>query len=980
MKKLLTLFTFICLFESQNLLFAQTPLIKVVGGEAKHLGNRRYRLTEDNDYTVGAIWSRDKVDFSKPFDILTKVYLGDKNNSGADGMALIFHTQEDYVPFGDASTYSAAGLNPSLAIEIDTYNSGGNNDPNNDHVAIQKNGNFVHGSNNSLAAPVNASPNTIFLNIEDDEDHFFRFTWNPTTKNMKVYFDCSERISLTYNVIDNIFSGETKLYWGFIAACGLNSNRQEVEVLRCSALDDYQEKEICDGTPIQIEASYGKSYNWTPALNLTSTNTRVTTASPASTTTYIANVQHECSLNYKDTFKVIKPNLTPFDWTQNAAICEDKSFILDATGADSKIYTWNDNSTGATKKITSSGNYQVTISDGFCFNVVSADITVNPLPKFNLGKDFNFCDNTSVVLDATAPDGINYSWSNGNANPKISINKTGLYIATVTSSKGCTFSDSINIMVRPTYKINETVNICEGNSYIYQNKTYTKDTIVKNLFIATNGCDSNYTLNIKVLKRSFGSIDRKICQGTTYNFYGNIINNAGTYKHNLKAANGCDSVVTLNLKVINSDTSKINEFICKGASYIINNQSFNKDGTYSIKFNNSIGCDSFVLLNLTVDKGLNYTFKKTICQGQTFDFYGQNLDKEGTYNKTLSNQKGCDSVITLDLSIKKLPSISLSASKTLLCPSENTIITATDGYATYVWNSPKGDGKSLNTSEAGKYSVSVVDDLGCIGTAEIEVKLSTPISLNIAKRTPSCSGYSDGQVEIKSVNGGIAPFTYSIDGNTFSNNLIFKNLKEGNFTIYVLDAANCKAEISDNLQNPVPKRIRISDQARQISLGDSTLVTILPTFDDIQNIKWTPNENVNTDKLEAWLKPVRTTKYGVIVTDSLGCKFSDTVLVNVDSRLKLFLPNAFSANIDGTNDDIRPYAGLGVERILSFRVFDRWGVLMFEALDYSPKEDIGWDGYFKGIRVNEGVYLAHVQVRKLNGEIENVVGEVMLLR
>jgi hypothetical protein len=980
MKKLLTLFLFFCITATHYIILAQTPLLKAVGGETQHLGNRRYRLTEEKSYSVGALWSRDKVDLRKPFDILTKVYLGDKNNSGADGIALIFHTQPNYMPFGDASTFNASGLDPSLAIEIDTYNSSGNNDPNNDHVAIQKNGNFVHGSNNSLAAPVNASPNTIFLNIEDGDDHFFRFTWNPTTRNLKIFFDCSERINLTYNVIDDIFGGNSEVYWGFIAACGLNNNRQEVEVLRCSALDDYQEKAICDGTPVQIEASYGNSFNWSPALNLTSTNTRSSVASPIATTTYIANVQHECSLTYNDTVKVVRPNLTPNNWTKNITICQDKTLNLDATAPESKFYTWSDNTTDAIKKITTSGNYKVTISDGNCTNIVAADVTINPTPKFNLGADFNFCDNTNIVLDATAIDGVTYAWNTGSATPKISVNKSGEYITTVTSSRGCTATDSIKIMVRPTYKINETVNICQGTSYVYLNKSYTKDTIVKNNFFAANGCDSNYTLTIKVLPKRASVMQKSICKGNTFDFYGNTIGIAGNYQHTLKAANGCDSVITLQLKVIESDTNNIKALICRGKSYVINNQAFTESGLYPIKFTNSLGCDSFVLLSLTVDKGIGLTFQDSICIGSSYDFLGQKLDKAGTYTKILQNLNGCDSLITLNLSIKKAPTVALNATKTLLCPSETAIISATSGFSSYTWNSPQGNNQTLSATEAGIYSVSVTNQQGCVGFDEIEIKKSSPMAITLAKRTPSCAGYADGLIEIKSINGGIAPYTYSIDGKNYSKALIYNNLREGNFTIYVRDTANCEAKLDDNLQNPIPKRISISDQSHAIALGDSAAVSILPTFSDIQQIRWTPSESVNRDDLDAWLKPVRSTKYSVIVTDSLGCQFSDTVLVNVDTRLKLFLPNIFSANIDGTNDELRPFSGIGVERILSFRVFDRWGVLMFEALDYAPNADISWDGYFKGQRVNEGVYLVHLKVRKLNGEIENVSNEVMLMR
>ncbi len=978
MKKFLTLIFIFCLSANIFTTFAQALFPR--GGEAKLLSNRRYRLTEDKTYSAGVVWSTQKINLNKPFDILAKVYLGNNNSSGGDGMAFAFHQQGDYGTAGQASDFVMTTLNPSLAVEIDTYSNSGNNDPGNDHMAIQKNGGFQHGSANNLAGPINAIAGNGTLNIEDGNDHFFRLTWDPATQDIKVYFDCQLRLSLKYNMIGNIFNNDPLVYWGFSGACGANGNGHEVDILRCSALDDYNEKIMCDGaTPLEITASYGNSFAWSPTIGLNKNNIRNPIASPSSTTTYVATVQHGCSLTYKDTVKILRPRLTPNDWTAAAAICENKKLLLDATAPDAKTYLWNDKTTNAALDVKKSGVYSVTLSDGNCINVASADITVNPLPIFSLGNDLNFCDNTVVVLDATTANST-YDWSTGSSNPKITVNKTGIYHATVTNDKGCEFSDTINVIVRPSFKINENINICEGTSYTYLGKKWAVDTTLKNVFPASNGCDSTYTLKIKVLKKSYGSIDRRICEGTTYDFYGNILNKKGTYKHNLIAANGCDSVLTLTLKVIDSDTTKTSEYICKNSSYSINNQTFTKDGIYSVKLKNSLGCDSIIILTLTVDKGLGYQMKDTICSGKTYAFDGKNLDKTGNYDMIVKNQKGCDSTITLQLFVQATPPIKISASQKLLCPDDDATLNANGDFPAYTWNVPNTFGKTLIVDKSGWYRVSVTDEVGCQGIDSILIIKSSPIKISVVKKTPSCSGYTDGQIEIKKIEGGIEPYNISIDGNSFSKSLIYKNLREGNYTIYVRDSANCEAQVSEVLANPIPKRIQIAQQDRLIKLGDSTLVTVVPTFSDVANIQWTPSNTVVTDDLEAWLKPLRPTRYSVIVTDSVGCEFTDTVKISIDSRLNLFLPNIFSANIDGTNDDIRPYVGPGVEKILVFRVFDRWGTLVFEALNYNPTEDIGWDGFYKDQRMNEGMYMAHVQVLKMDGDIENIVGEVMLLR
>lgn len=950
-------------------------------GSATTYGERCYRLTEATDFQIGAIVSDKKVSLNRPFELLAKVYLGSKNISGADGMAFFFHQVDNFSPSSAASDFGLNNATPSMVLEMDTYSGSSYGDPLNDHMAIQRNGSFQHSGANVIVPPVNFT-NGFSLNVEDGDEHTLRFVWNPATKNIKVYFDCELRINKDYDLINNVFNGNADVYWGFTGATGLNNNEHRVCILRCSALDDFQEKVVCDASPTQLTASIAKTYAWSPANNLSAMTIRNPIATPSFTTTYICNTTNECNTIYRDTFQVIKSNLTPFDWTEKASICEGKDFTFDAKGVNSKTYKWQDGSTASTFKVLATGKYTVTISDGNCENILTSDITVNPTPRFTLGDDVSICANQDVVLKVNSLlFNLTYDWSTGVSDEKITVISAGTFWARARTNQNCEHSDTIKVSVKPIARDSQYVQTCEGKPYNYLGRTWSRDTVLRNIFVAKNGCDSFFTLRLKVLPKRTGAINIRICEGATYDFFGQKINKSGPYVKNLTAANGCDSLLTLTLKVINSDTSRLQQLICKNTSYVINNQTFDKEGIFSIKLKNSIGCDSFVLLDLRIDKGEGYRFSDTICNGQTYDFDNKTLSKSGAYTLTLKNRNQCDSIITLNLWVKNSPPVILTTNKILLCANEETVVKASGNYNQYQWSVPNWSGNSQVVDKGGKYRVSVTDESGCVGFDSIIIRKSTLIEANLTKKSPTCSGYSNGEIAISINKGGIAPFNVSLDGKTFFKDLVFKNLKEGDYSIYIKDSIGCETKLTDNLYNPIPKRVQLSDNQLSIALGDSALVNVIASFADVKSVTWTPERSISKESnLEVWLKPVFPTKYLVTVLDDAGCKFTDTVAVRVDSRLKLYMPNVFSANIDGTNDEFRPYAGAGVSRILSFRIFDRWGNAVYEALDYAPTDEKGWDGYYRGQRLSEGVYTYHVRVLKLNSDVENVVGEMMMMR
>jgi gliding motility-associated-like protein len=107
----------------------------------------------------------------------------------------------------------------------------------------------------------------------------------------------------------------------------------------------------------------------------------------------------------------------------------------------------------------------------------------------------------------------------------------------------------------------------------------------------------------------------------------------------------------------------------------------------------------------------------------------------------------------------------------------------------------------------------------------------------------------------------------------------------------------------------------------------------------------------------------------------------DAVWVEVEDCRKVYIPNAFSPNDDGRNDFFYLQSPGDVERILSLRIFDRWGGLLFEANDIPPNVPrLGWDGRVGGKPANPGTYVYLAQLRFRDGAEELRQGEVVLVR
>lgn len=159
------------------------------------------------------------------------------------------------------------------------------------------------------------------------------------------------------------------------------------------------------------------------------------------------------------------PNL---DLGEDPSICEDETYIFDATTPNVDSYLWQNNSTDATLIATSEGNYSVTVTGtNSCTATDSAYLTINPLPVFSLGADTEVCENENYLLDAGLGNTSTYLWQDGSTNQTFNVSQAGIYSVEVTTLN-CTSSDEVEILYTdiPTIDLGNDTLICAGDELL----------------------------------------------------------------------------------------------------------------------------------------------------------------------------------------------------------------------------------------------------------------------------------------------------------------------------------------------------------------------------------------------------------------------------------------------------------------------------------------------------------------------------------
>ena len=244
-------------------------------------------------------------------------------------------------------------------------------------------------------------------------------------------------------------------------------------------------------------------------------------------------------------------------------------------------------------------------------------------------------------------------------------------------------------------------------------ETYTSSTSVSHTFVggAANGCDSIVTLNLTINQPTNSSLSVTECGSYTWSENNQTYTSTGSYTYVVPNANNCDSTITLNLTINQPTSSSVSVTECGSYTWSENNQTYTSSGAYTHVVPNANNCDSTITLNLTINQPTSSSVSITECGSYTWPVNNQTYTSSGSYTHIIPNVNNCDSTITLNLTINNVDNtVSVSG----------ITLTANQAGASYQWvdcdngNAPiSGEtAQSFTPTTNGNYAVEVTAN-GC---------------------------------------------------------------------------------------------------------------------------------------------------------------------------------------------------------------------------------------------------------------------------
>ncbi len=297
----------------------------------------------------------------------------------------------------------------------------------------------------------------------------------------------------------------------------------------------------------------------------------------------------------------------------------------------------------------------------------------------------------------------------------------------------------------------------------------------------------------------------------------------------------------------------------------------------------------------------------------------------------------------------------------------------------YTWEN--GDSTQLamiqNLTPETTYSVTVTDINACINIDSTLVSFQYPqaVALEIYGE------YCEQGMRVEEVRGGNAPYLYGLDGERFGAINEFPFLPTGEHTLYLVDSLGCTLDTTFTIEEFEDLVVELGE-SQFLELGDSLHVEMRSNR-PIERITWHNIKDATScpDCPKLNLLPLESATISIEVEDEFGCVASDVLSIHVERAHEIYMPNGFTPNNDGINDWFNVYTGKDVEEVLNFKIFDRRGHLVFENPNPGKNNPLdGWDGYFKGRKMPEGVYLCVAEVRFIDGYQSLYTVDVALMR
>ncbi len=703
-------------------------------------------------------------------------------------------------------------------------------------------------------------------------------------------------------------------------------------------------------------------------------------------------------------------------------------------GVGPYTYTWMPgNLTGDTQSGLAAGVYSISITDG---NGCTGATTVNinepaSLQTNNIGTTAASCGAANGAVFANANGGTapyTYTWSNAGGNLQITPNSNladtlsnivaGDYVLLIQDANNCTFSDTLTITTTapPIANLDASNDAaCGANNgsivvsasggtgtYTFQwigtgGVIQTSNNIIaidslnnlgagNYLVIVTDnsGCADSVNASVNNLNAAIVNLVSQtniLCFGNSngnaivtasggigpYTFVWtsnatviqtdslvtstDTLNNAlpGQYIVEVTDNTGCITNLTVDITGPTSALSIV-------SLSVTNATCGNSDGTAALVVNGG-----------TIGAGYQYNWQPSGGSSST----ASNL-AVGTYTITVTDANACsvDSIITI--SNTNGPTVSISAFTNPTCNglangTASATATGGTGTLTYQWSVGSGSSTTINNLPGGVYTVIATDSLGCSGSANVTLVEPALITANLITTTAYC-GTSTGGAQANA-SGGTGPLSYEWSNSSTGNTTT--GLPPGTCDVTITDSVGCVQIFTGFVETTGAFTV---DAGLNVTIDAGTSIELQGNGPSDGVYNWSPIEFLScTTCVNTVATPEVTTVY-VLTVNQNGCVATDTVLVEVNEKCgDIFVPSGFTPNGDETNDVLKVRGNCIKE--LDFKVFDRWGELVFQTSD----QTIGWDGTFKGKPALAGVYVYYISA-VVKGSMLNSQGNTTLIR
>ena len=453
----------------------------------------------------------------------------------------------------------------------------------------------------------------------------------------------------------------------------------------------------------------------TTTLHLTFTtpkDTTLTTTACDEFTWTIAGVDHVYTATGDDSFVFTDVNQCTATATIHVTIQNTVNTVEPAVVACDE-YDWNVQ--GETLHFTEGGDKVFEYVDGVCENnTVTLPLTIN------------YNTNTRYA-DVVACDELVYTWANDNVEETFTASGVDI-LHNYNTVEGCPSVDTVNIVINAHQDVDTTADVCDSFTWNRSGETYTTSGIYTTPIVDENGCDATATINLTIRNKVSVVLTAEACD--TYEWNGLNFTESGnvTINSNGGAANGCDSVTTLQLTIQHTANTTLEPVaVCDEYEWIFNTTTV---GTYTTSGNKVYEyaeglCEhNTATLPLTINTledvvesamacGDNYTWTVD-ATGETF-----NYTEGGDKVETITDANGCTATATLHLTINSNPEIEETA----------------EACSSYDWTV---NNQTFHYTTSGDHTETITEN-NCTGTATLHLTIHTPETGNNVAAT-ICNG------------------------------------------------------------------------------------------------------------------------------------------------------------------------------------------------------------------------------------------------